>query len=105
MKNEACSEVFEMIDFEILNLCTCFRCKSLCITTKTRTQIQDFKRNYLENYNDSKHAVKTKFAPFFIIFSNVLFFHDLKAKIQKTLCITTKTCTQIQKFKLNYLEN
>jgi hypothetical protein len=30
--------------------------KSLCITTKTCTQIQ----NFLENYNDSEHAVKTK---------------------------------------------
>src|SRR3569623_1880096 len=34
--------------------------KSLCITTKTCTQIQNFKRNYLENYNDSEHTVKTK---------------------------------------------
>ena len=29
------------------------------------TQIQNFKRNYLESYNDSEHAVKTKTA-FFI---------------------------------------
>ena len=41
--------------------------KSLCITTKTCTQIQ----NYLENYNDSEHAVKTKNAPFFMSFPNI----------------------------------
>ena len=41
--------------------------KSLCITTKTWT----FKRNYLENYNDSEHAVKTKNAPFFMNFPNI----------------------------------
>ena len=34
-----------------------------------------FKRNSLENYNDSEHAVKTKNAPFFIIFLNISFFH------------------------------
>jgi hypothetical protein len=45
--------------------------KSLCITTKTCTQIQNFKRNYLENYNDSEHAVKTKNAPFFMNFLNM----------------------------------
>ena len=39
------------------------------------TQIQTFKRNYLENYNDPEHAVKTKNAPFFMIFSNISFFH------------------------------
>src|SRR3954467_1818809 len=38
-------------------------------------QIQNFKRNYLENYNDSEHAVKTKNAPFFMIFPNISFFH------------------------------
>ena len=31
----------------------------------------DIKRNYLENYNDSEHAVKTKNAPLFIIFPNI----------------------------------
>src|SRR6185312_13525271 len=41
--------------------------KSLCITTKTC----NFKRNYLENYNDSEDAVKTKNAPFFMIFPNI----------------------------------
>ena len=45
--------------------------KSLCITTKICTQIQNFKRNSLENYNDSEHAVKTKNAPFFINFLNI----------------------------------
>ena len=31
----------------------------------------NFKRNYLENYNDSEHAVKTKNAPFFMNFPNI----------------------------------
>src|SRR4051812_43051477 len=35
----------------------------------------NFKRNYLENYNDSEHAIKTKNAPFFMIFPNISFFH------------------------------
>ena len=54
---------FQKIDLKIQ--------KSLCITTKTCTQIQNFKRNYLENDNDSEHAVKTKNAPFFMNFSNI----------------------------------
>ena len=37
--------------------------------------VTNFKRNYLENYNDSKHAIKTKNAPFFMIFPNISFFH------------------------------
>ena len=37
----------------------------------------NFKRNYLENYNDSEHAVKTKNAPFFMFFPNISFFHML----------------------------
>ena len=31
----------------------------------------NFKCNYLKNYNDSEHAVKTKNAPFFMIFPNI----------------------------------
>jgi hypothetical protein len=45
--------------------------KNLCITTKTCTQIQNFKRNFLENYNDSGYAVKIKNAPFFMNFPNI----------------------------------
>ena len=30
-----------------------------------------FQRNYLENYNDSGHAVKTKNASFFMNFPNI----------------------------------
>src|SRR3569623_51745 len=45
--------------------------KSLCITTKSLYTNSNFKRNYLENYNDSEHAVKTKNAPFFMIFPNI----------------------------------
>jgi hypothetical protein len=33
--------------------------------------IQNLKCNYLKNYNDSEHAVKTKNAPFFINFPNI----------------------------------
>ena len=49
--------------------------KSLCTTTKSLYTNSNFKRNYLENYNDSEHAVKTKNAPFFMIFPNISFFH------------------------------
>jgi hypothetical protein len=45
--------------------------KSLCITTKTCTQIQNFKRNFLDNYNDSEYAVKTKNTPFYMNFLNI----------------------------------
>ena len=38
-------------------------------------KLENFKRNYLENYNDSEHAVKTKNALFFMIFPNISFFH------------------------------
>ena len=50
--------------------------KKVCVLQRRAcTQIQNFKRNYLENYNDSEHAVKTKNAPFFMIFPNISFFH------------------------------
>src|SRR3569623_1794958 len=49
--------------------------KSLCITTKSLYTNSNFKRNYFENYNDSEHAVKTKNAPFFMIFPNISFLH------------------------------
>src|ERR1041385_8401621 len=49
--------------------------KNLCITTKSLYTNSNFKLNYLENYNDSEHAVKTKNAPFFMIFPNISFFH------------------------------
>ena len=48
--------------------------KKVCVLQRRAcTQIRNFKRNYLENYNDSEHAVKTKNAPFFMIFPNKLF--------------------------------
>src|SRR6185312_5333325 len=34
-----------------------------------------FQTQFLENYNDSEHDVKTKNAPFFMIFPNISFFH------------------------------
>jgi hypothetical protein len=33
----------------------------------------NFKRNYLENYNDSEDAIKTKNASFFMNFPNISF--------------------------------
>src|SRR3954468_21457825 len=46
--------------------------KKVCVLQRRAcTQIQNFKRNYLENYNDSEHVVKTKNAPFFMIFPNI----------------------------------
>src|SRR6185312_13957617 len=50
--------------------------KKVCVLQRRAcTQIQNFKRNHLENYNDSEHAVKTKNAPSFMIFPNISFFH------------------------------
>src|SRR3569833_8385 len=75
----ACSEsiVFEGIAFEILNLLQALRCntqfKKVCVLQ--RRACNKFKRNYLANYNDSEHAVKTKNATFFMIFPNISFFH------------------------------
>src|SRR3954464_12870759 len=54
----------------------CKKFKKVCVLQRRAcTQIQNFKRNYLENYKDSEHAVKTKNAPFFMIFPNISFFH------------------------------
>src|SRR3569623_3175400 len=47
--------------------------KKVCVLQ--RRACNKFKRNYLENYNGSEHAVKTKNAPFFMIFPNISFFH------------------------------
>src|SRR6185437_2924023 len=45
--------------------------KKVCVLQRRAcTQIENFKRNSLENYNDSEYAVKTKNAPFFMIFPN-----------------------------------
>src|SRR3569833_2672503 len=51
----------------------CNKFKKVCVLQ--RRACNEFKRNYLENYNDSEHAVKTKNAPFFMIYSNISFFH------------------------------
>ena len=71
--------------------------KSLCITTKSLYTNSNFKRNYLENYNDSEHAVKTKNASFFMIFSNISFFHMVinywTGPLKKNKILP---CTQIQ---------
>src|ERR1700733_13165251 len=48
--------------------------KKVCVLQ--RRACNKFKRNYLENYNDSEHAVKTKNAPFFMIFPNIPFLYD-----------------------------
>src|SRR3569833_1363555 len=47
--------------------------KKVCVLQ--RRACNKFKRNYLENYNNSEHAVKTKNGPFFMIFPNISFFH------------------------------
>ena len=46
--------------------------KKYVFTMKKCTQIQNFKRNFLENYNASKDAVKTKNASFFMNFPNII---------------------------------
>src|SRR6185437_15000460 len=61
--------------------------KSLSITTKSL--YTNFKRNYLENYNDSEDAVKTKNAPFFMIFPNISFFHMVVTYCTGPLKVTT----------------
>ena len=43
--------------------------KKVCVLQ--RRACNKFKRNSLENYNDSKHAVKIKNAPFFMNFPNL----------------------------------
>src|SRR3954463_7526048 len=45
-----------------------FRKKFQKVCVLQRRACNKFKRNYLENYNDSEHAVKTKNAPYFINF-------------------------------------
>ena len=52
-----------------------FRKKFKKVCVLQRRACNKFKHNYLENYNDSEHAVKTKNAPFFMIFPNISFFH------------------------------
>ena len=49
--------------------------KKVCVLQRRACNIKNFKRNYLENYNDSEHVVKTKNAPFFMIFPSTSFFH------------------------------
>ena len=52
--------------------------KKVCaLQRRACTQIQNFKRNYLENYNDSEHAVKTKNALFFTNFPKIATFFPL----------------------------
>ena len=42
--------------------------EELVTNSKFQTQLS-------QNYNDSEHAVKTKNAPFFMVFPNISFFH------------------------------
>jgi len=49
------------------SLRSCFRCNT------QMSKITNFKQNYLQNYNDSEHAVKTKNAPFCMNFPNIYF--------------------------------
>ena len=48
-----------------------FRKKFKKVCVLQRRACNKFKRDYLENYNDSEHAVKTKNAPFFMNFLNI----------------------------------
>ena len=48
-----------------------FRKKFKKVCVLQRKHVQNFKCNYLENYNDSEHAVKTKNVPFFMNFPNI----------------------------------
>ena len=48
-----------------------FKKKFVYYNENVCTQIQNFKRNFLKNYNDSKCVVKTKNAPFFMNFLNI----------------------------------
>ena len=50
----------------------------------------NFKRSYLENYNDSEHAVKTKNAPFFMIFPNISFVYMVVTDWTGPLKLTQK---------------
>src|SRR6185437_16830181 len=52
-----------------------FRKKFKKVCVLQRRACNKFTRNYLENYNDSQHAVQTKNALFFMIFLNISFFH------------------------------
>src|SRR3569623_1637183 len=45
--------------------------KDFVLQRRACTQIENFKCNYLENYNDSEHVVKTKHALNFINFLNI----------------------------------
>ena len=50
----------------------CKKFKKVCVLQRRAcAQIQNFKRNYLENYNDFEYTVKTKNAPFFMNFPNI----------------------------------
>ena len=53
----------------IQNQFFCKKFKKVCVLQ--RRACNKFKRNYLENYNDSEHAVKTKNSPFFMNFTNI----------------------------------
>ena len=58
---------------------TNFHCVHIFVVIHKISKIANFKRIYLENYNDSEHAVKAKNAPFFMIFPNISFFsYDCK---------------------------
>jgi hypothetical protein len=45
--------------------------KKVCVLQRKHVHNSNFKRNYLEKYNDSEHAVKTKNAPFFMNFPSI----------------------------------
>src|SRR5687768_11923494 len=69
-------EIFHKIQFFTKN--SNFHIKNQIFTKKVSNKfvyynenMNNFKRNYLENYNDSEHIVKTKNAPSFMNFPNI----------------------------------
>ena len=74
IKNYSYNVHFMKID-EKINAKIDFSAKNSKKLVYYNENMNNFERNYLENYNDSEHAVKTKNAPFFMIFPNISFFH------------------------------
>src|SRR6185312_1317278 len=66
-----------------------------------RRACNKFKRNYLENYHDSEHAVKTKNAPFFMNFPNISFFHMIVTDWTGPLSQNLSTNRQTQYTKIS----
>ena len=51
--------------------------KKVCVLQRRACRNSKFQTQLYRNYNDSEHAIKTKNAQFFMIFSNINFFSYL----------------------------